>query len=168
MIWSLLVKRAAFAVLMAASFFAHGTSVDEKNSFYPRTGLLVVVEVSKEYLRYSVENSNKSLAQVEVPLNIESVPHLQFEDFNFDGYVDLSVWYLDEGMGVYTVHRIFIFNPQRDDFEEVFSSCGDDFLNVRIDKKRQFITSTVYGEDGVRSCRNKIKSFSLPRVRNSK
>ncbi|MGW8463791.1 XAC2610-related protein [Pseudomonas sp. CLCA07] len=48
--------------------------------------------------------------------------HLQIDDFNFDGATDFAVWQIDGGMGTYTIHRIFVYQPEAGFFQGVDSS----------------------------------------------
>lgn len=52
------------------------------------------------------------------------------------------MWYLDEGMGKYTIHRVFIYDPKSKDFVEAAPRCGEEFLNFRVDKVKGRLLST--------------------------
>ena len=105
--------------------------------------IAVRVLATKADINYSVTSADESRKSV-VPLDIETEPHLDVRDFNFDGHPDFAVWYLDEGMGTHTIHRIFIFEWKTQSFVEIKPRCGDEFLNLRVDKTKRTLLSTYY------------------------
>ncbi len=124
-------------------------------SFQPCPNVAVDVTVSKLSIDYSVAMSGAERTQ-SVRLDIETQPHLELNDFNFDGLQDFAVWYLDEGMGKYTVHRVFIYDTKSNDFVEAVPHCGDEFLNLRIDKIKHKLISTYYINTKPKSCSTRL------------
>lgn len=82
----------------------------------------------------------------------EKENHIIHDDYNFDGKEDFSVWHMDEGMGVYKIYRVFIYSISTDSFNEIKPSCGDEFINIIINKADKNITSTYFDENLPKKC----------------
>lgn len=125
-------------------------------NFQPCPKVAVDVTVSKSSIDYTVVTSGAERKK-SVQLDIETRPHLELNDFNFDGLQDFSVWYLDEGMGKYTIHRVFIYDLRSNDFIEAAPRCGDEFINLRVDKIRRELISTYYMNTQPVSCSTRLQ-----------
>ncbi|WP_350437369.1 XAC2610-related protein [Pseudocitrobacter faecalis] len=97
-------------------------------------------------------------------VNIENVDvssgkknHITFEDYNRDGYKDFSIWHLDEGMGTYKIYRLFIFSPPDKNFKEIKPTCGDDFVNLRIEGHD--LINMIYDDNIPKPCSIPLKSL---------
>ena len=76
--------------------------------------------------------------------------HLETNDYNFDGYTDFASFHTDDGMGVYSIYQIFIFNPQTQQFDLLefpanFKSKCDMFCDVKVDKTKKTLSSSCRG-----------------------
>ena len=60
------------------------------------------------------------------------------------------MWYIDAGMGIFKVFRVFIFSPAKNNFNEIRPTCGDDFINVRLNNSR-FI-NTLFEDNTPKTC----------------
>ena len=49
-----------------------------------------------------------------------------------DRSLDLEVWHLDEGMGTYTLHYLFLYSAQARQFVPLAPKCGSAFINLHI------------------------------------
>ncbi|WP_283189442.1 hypothetical protein [Pseudomonas sp. PMCC200344] len=78
--------------------------------------------------------------------------HIQIDDFNFDGMKDFAVWQIDDGMGTYTIHRIFVYQPEAVFFKEILPDCGDGFVNLRIESRQKALVSTYWEMNEAKSC----------------
>lgn len=126
--------------------------------------IAVRVLATKADINYSVTSADESRKSV-VPLDIETEPHLDVQDFNFDGYLDFAVWYLDEGMGTYTIHRIFVFESKTQSFVEIKPRCGDEFLNLKVNKTKRALINTYYLNNLAKVCFTRFpKTRSSSRV----
>ncbi|WP_454765450.1 XAC2610-related protein [Cupriavidus campinensis] len=85
--------------------------------------------------------------------------HIENDDYNFYGHRDFAVWHLDDGMGVYRIYRIFLYSPRRGAFVEHYSSCGDDFINIRVDRRRKALVSTYFREKVPTPCINRLGKY---------
>lgn len=91
--------------------------------------------------------------------SVEKTSHIVVDDYNFDGDKEFAVWYMDEGMGVHKVYRVFIFSRKHMKFEEVFPSCGDEFLNLEINNNKKFLQSTFFRGNAPRLCLTKVRKI---------
>jgi hypothetical protein len=76
--------------------------------------------------------------------------HFAIEDYNFDGYQDFATYHLDDGMGVYTIFQLFIYNPINSQFALLklprnFGPECDEFCDIQINKKKKTIQSSCRG-----------------------
>lgn len=86
----------------------------------------------------------------------ENKINIEINDYNFDGVKDFSVWHMDDGMGVYKMYRVFVFDIKTEDFLEIFPDCGDEFVNLKADKVSRSLISTYFYEGEPKSCISSI------------
>lgn len=98
-------------------------------------------------LEVSVSEAGKQVNQENVDVSSEEKNHITFEDYNRNGYKDFGIWHLDEGVGTYKIYRLFIFSPADKKFKEIKPTCGDDFVNVRIEGHNM-----IYDNNTPKSC----------------
>lgn len=140
-----------------ATFTAAASDPEESPlRFQPCPGVVVDITVSKEKIDYSVTTFGDPKHTL-LPLEIETQPRVEVNDFNFDGCKDFSVWYLDEGMGKYAIHRVFIYQRQTQTFIQAAPRCGEEFLNLRINKARRSLNSTYYSNNRAMTCTTRLK-----------
>ncbi|MGC0831333.1 XAC2610-related protein [Pantoea agglomerans] len=108
-------------------------------------------------LEVSVSEAGKQVNQENVDVSSEKKNHITFEDYNRDGYKDFSIWHLDEGMGTYKIYRLFLFSPADKKFKEIKPTCGDDFVNVRIEGHD--LINMIYDDNTPESCSIPLKSL---------
>ncbi len=60
-------------------------------------------------------------------------------------------------MGTYKIYRIFIFFPAEKKFKEIKSTCGDDFINIRIDGDN--LINMTYEDSAPKSCSIPLKTL---------
>ncbi|OCK51086.1 hypothetical protein BA768_18130 [Chryseobacterium sp. CBo1] len=76
--------------------------------------------------------------------------HAIIDDYNFDGYDDISFSIPDAGMGVYRTFTVFIFDPatkkfkklKEPDFSKAKCSC---FCDLKLDKVKKEVSSACRG-----------------------
>lgn len=103
----------------------------------------------------SLKIENSKTKQVQLIDNLEAsitdkASHLEINDYNFDGFTDFAVYHTDDGMGVYTIYQIFIFNPKTKQFENLkfpsnFNPQCDMFCDIKVDKTKKILTSSCRG-----------------------
>jgi hypothetical protein len=130
--------------------------LEESVKFRPHQGINATISVNRTGIEYTLTSAVKS-KKIFIPLDIESQPHLDVKDFNFDGRKDFSVWYVDEGMGNYTIHRVFVYKPRQGSFEEMLPRCGEEFLNLKINHTKQELTSTYFSKNKPMICLTRLK-----------
>ena len=87
-----------------------------------------------------------------IAFQAENELHVQIDDFNFDGAKDFAVWQINDGMGTYTIHRIFVYQPEAAFFTELTSACGDDFVNLRVEREKRALLSTYWEMNEPKLC----------------
>ncbi|KAF2514617.1 XAC2610-related protein [Flavobacterium foetidum] len=118
-----------------------------------KTKINLKLPTDSEKLEVYISKNNKTqvLHNIEISGSItDKRTNIVVEDYNFDGYKDFSVYHTDDGMGVYTVHQIFIYNPANGLFKEAKmpsdagAQCGE-FCDVTINKRNKTFESTCRG-----------------------
>jgi hypothetical protein len=147
------MKTTLTATLILAAFASAASEPDESSvTFQPYSGVVVNLTASKSKIEYDLTTLDEPKRRTLIALEVETQPHVEISDFNFDGYKDFSVWYLDEGMGQYSIHRVFIYQPKSRSFLEALPRCGEEFLNLRINKAKKSLTSTYYSNNRPLNC----------------
>ncbi|WP_250525455.1 hypothetical protein [Caballeronia sp. GAWG2-1] len=119
--------------------------------FSPVAGVDAVVEMKGKDLKWKTDRHGLIL-QGDVSIDTEKVIHFAVDSYDFSGRKGFSVWYLDDGMGTFTIHRVFTFSRLNNGFVERFPRCGDEFLNLRIDRQKRHLISTYFAHNVPRSC----------------
>lgn len=98
---------------------------------------------------------NAETGQIQLINNLEASitgkrSSLDISDYNFDGFTDFASFHTDDGMGVYTIYEIFIFNQKTKQFDRLnfpsgFNPKCDMFCDVKIDKIKKTLTSSCRG-----------------------
>lgn len=91
-----------------------------------------------------------------INIDAESKLNIEIADYNFDGNLDFSVWHMDEGMGTYLIYRVFIFKPKIKKFTEANPNCGDEFINLNLDRKSKTVSSTYFKNNTPRVCHTRL------------
>lgn len=96
--------------------------------------------------------SNKQTVNLQLP-DIDSPNfsrHATINDYNFDGFDDISFSIPDGGMGVYRIFTVFIYNTKTKKFEKLIepdfrkSKC-ECLCNLKIEKNKKIISSECRG-----------------------
>lgn len=119
----------------------------EVTTFNPTQGIEVTLKLEGSSLAFSVTSDAHSESRT-ITFEAESELRVQIDDFNFDGVKDFAIWQVDDGMGTYNIHRIFVYQPKTGTFQELQPDCGDGFVNLRVDGKRKALVS-IYWEMNV-------------------
>lgn len=131
-----------FFVVMVVVFWS-AVALAEPLSFSPDKGVSITLVPDKNNLTIITEGKNGSKTEA-ISFQTEKAMHVEMDDYNFDGFKDFSVWYIDDGMGTYSIHRIFIYIPKKSTFKELSPACGDEFINLKVDKAKKVLNSTYY------------------------
>ncbi|MFS8980299.1 hypothetical protein PO002_38655 [Cupriavidus necator] len=148
-----------FIVTLLIGLFALNATASSGTNFSPDGATRVAVHINGGHILYEIENESQKKRE-EINFEVEKQLHIEIADYNFDGRLDFSVWHTDEGMGTYTLHRVFVFSKEKNEFIENFPKCNDEFINLKVDKKNKRLIST-YFEGGIpRLCKTNLKKSS--------
>ncbi|MGU7770650.1 hypothetical protein ACV229_10770 [Burkholderia sp. MR1-5-21] len=143
------------AALMLVVFSAFG--FDYVKNFSPDVGVEANVEIKGGDLLWGVNYFGGS-AQGHITLDVDRPVHIAIGDYDFSGRRGFLVWYIDEGMGVHKIYRVFTFSPMRRGFVERFSACGDEFIDLRVEKEGRRLISSYYDEGVPKICITRLSS----------
>jgi len=120
-------------------------------TFSPNKGVEIEAYTKEQMLFYKIATS-ENIKPHEIEFDTDKKISLAIKDFNFDDHPDMSVSHLDDGMGVFTVFRVFIYSPANKDFYEIFPDCGEQFLNLRIDADNRKLISSYFSNNVPTTC----------------
>lgn len=123
----------------------------EVTTFSPTENVEATLVLDGSTLTVAVKRNAHSNSRT-IDFQSENKLHIQIDDFNFDGTKDFAVWQIDDGMGTYGFHRIFVYQPTAGTFQELRPDCGDGFVNLRIESKRKVLISTYWGMNVPKQC----------------
>ncbi|WP_124604450.1 hypothetical protein [Burkholderia sp. Bp9142] len=135
--------------MLAISFFSHAADFSKK--FSPSPGAIAVVGIEGGKLDWRLSGKN-GVRRGEVNFDTEKPLIIKIGSYDFSGRLGFWVSHADDGKGVYQVDRVFTFSPSYNGFVERFPSCGDEFVNLRVDKKRRCLMSTYWDRNIPKTC----------------
>jgi hypothetical protein len=80
---------------------------------------------------------------------------VEIDDYNFDGFKDFSLSHVDDGQGTYSIYRIFVYSRKTRNFVEIQPKCGDEFINIKLDKKNKTVINSYYSDNVMTGCSKK-------------
>jgi hypothetical protein len=121
--------------------------------FSPASGVKVVIAVEGDSLSWNVYYGGGH-SQGRVDVDTEKPIYVDVNDYDFGGGLGFAVWHVDDGMGTYSIYRVFTFSKSTNEFVErsPSSQCGDEFINLKIDKKKRRLLSTFWDQNIPRVC----------------
>jgi hypothetical protein len=134
-------------------FFSFNSYSQISTFFYQKDKTKITINLNGNFenieIRTSKNNKVQVLDSIEVSITGNKT-EISIEDYNFDGFKDFACYYLDDGMGVYRIYQIFIYNPKTNRFNELKIAAKEniscDFLcDIEIDKKRKILKSSCRG-----------------------
>ncbi|NUA28134.1 hypothetical protein [Cupriavidus basilensis] len=143
-------------VLVSCGVFAEDSTI----AFAPTPATRAVLRVDGHSVTFDIVGPEKGAHRGEIGVDTENPIHVAVDDYSFDGRKGFSIWSVDEGMGVYTIHRVFLYSIDQSTFVEAHPACGHQFINLKVDKLRRWLTSTYYEDNIPRLCMTR-----LPEVR---
>lgn len=150
------VLSALLILPLANAIPALGSTVSQIATFKPVEKVEAVVTQDGSTFTVSVKSDVLAKTKITTFEALNDL-HVQIDDFNFDGMKDFAVWHVDDGMGTYTVHRIFVYQPEAGFFKELTPACGDDFANLRLERDKRTLLSTFWEMNEPKLC---VTSFS--------
>lgn len=121
--------------------------------FFPIKGHRVLLEI--QGVTILVKENGRPDKVIE--LDAEKKIHIEISDYNFDGVKDFSVWHMDDGMGVYKMYRVFVFDIKTEGFLEIFPDCGDEFINLKVNNVLRYLISTYFEGGEPKSCMSFVR-----------
>lgn len=139
--------------LLVLLLFSYVTGVNAQNFIVvePEAGSKATISVNEKTVSFTV-NSAKGIQEESFLVETEKSIHVSVGDYDFDGKKEFSVWYMDDGHGTYTLHRIFLFSPGIKKFIEIHPQCGDEFINLKVNRRKKNLTSTYFENNIAKLC----------------
>ena len=144
------MKKSIFLFVFLMSQWLLCYSADDFEFFVNKTSKAKISVVEGRVV-YEIK-TNEEIASGYFEFDAEAKLKIKSDDFNFDGNIDFDIWHFDEGMGVYTVHRLFVFDPSGKIFYEIFPSCGEQFMNLEVDRSKRILYSTFFFRNKPKRC----------------
>ena len=94
--------------------------------------------------------------QKTIALETEKRLKISVEDYNFDGHKDFAISHVDDGMGTYQVSQVYVYSAQAEKFIPLAPKCGDEFINLAVDKARRTLTSSYVVVNKYKTCQMKF------------
>lgn len=120
-------------------------------SFSPLKGVDAVIEVHGSRVDLVVTRLHIAMRDT-IEVETEKTLRVVVEDYNFDGYSDFSVSHTDDGMGSYEISEVFTYSANEGKFIRLAPTCGEEFVNLRIEKKKRRLLNTYTQGNRFRTC----------------
>lgn len=145
-------KNILLATLFLASSLVYASEDRQKYKIITKHQNFIIVTTDNDYQNgshtlFTISNQTTGeIQQISSENGIREEPlDIHVEDYNFDGYKDLSFSHTDDGMGVYEIYDIFIFNRKNKKFESLTippntkAKCDGGFADVRLNHKKKMV-----------------------------
>lgn len=142
------IKKYSIAIALV---FWNALAFAQPTTFNPEKGVNVTLTQDEAGLAVTSESKGQSRTET-ISFETEKALNIEIDDFNFDGFKDFSAWHIDDGMGTYVIHRIFIYQPVDGSFKELAPACGDEFINLKRDAAKKVLNSTYYENNQPKLC----------------
>jgi len=141
-------------LLAAATVAVHSPAdaADSATTFSPAAGVKATLTVRDQQVELTVTGPRGRTTET-LPFETEQPLRIKVDDYNFDGHTDFSVSHVDDGKGTYDLYDIYVYAPKTGKFERLAPACGEDFINVRLDRKRRALINTRVENYRFTSCR---------------
>ncbi len=136
-------------IMLATSFLV--CAADIYKTFSPYPGAVAEIGIDGGNLFWSFSERSET-RRGEVNFDTNKPLNLEIGSYDFSGRLGFLVSYMDDGMGVYEIYRIFTFSPSSNEFVERFPSCGDEFINLTVDRKSHSLLSTYWDRNIPKRC----------------
>ncbi|MBN3722774.1 hypothetical protein [Burkholderia sp. Ac-20379] len=127
-------------------------------SFHPAPGVSASISIQSDDLCWEITR-DAIPARDCIKVRSEAVPHIDIQDFDFSGMPGFSIWQMDEGKATYSIYRIFTYSRIRNTFIERTPnpSCGDEFINLRVDRHKRRLLSTFWNQNTPELCITRLR-----------
>ncbi len=137
------------AVALAASSCAFANDGDV--TFSPASGVVATLLVRGQQVELTLQGLHGDSRQV-IGVETERPLRIDVEDYNFDGHRDFAISRLDDGMGTYRIHQVYVYAASEGRFVALAPKCGDEFINLRVDKRNRALINSYVEEQRYRTC----------------
>jgi len=120
-------------------------------TFAPSPGVVAVLKINGKNLSWK-SSEKSSVKQGEVTFDAGNPLDIEIGSYDFSGRLGFRVSHTDDGKGGYRVDRVFTFSRSSNEFVERFPSCGDGFVNLKLDKRRRCLVSTYWDRNVPKIC----------------
>lgn len=127
-----------------------GEKYDGSDKYLLHDAVLAFNHSYNNHFTIAYPDGKKTAIELQSPDQPSFARQSIIEDYNFDGYDDIAFSVPDEGMGVYRIFDIYLYNPQSKRFEKLkepdysHSSCSC-LCDVTVDKEKKLLTTGCRG-----------------------
>lgn len=125
-----------------------------RTEFAPTKGVQAVLTVKGQEVELNIEGPGVQVAET-IAVETEKKLRVKVEDYNFDGYKDFSISHTDDGMGTYEISLVYVYSPKEKKFVPLAPRCGDEFINLVVNKSRKTLTNSYFVDNQFRTCKAK-------------
>ena len=138
----------AFLILFSVNCFC------QKNfQWYQKDKTKIEIKAINDFEKLEITNSKTKKTQLitDIETSItDKITYVAIDDYNFDGYTDFALYRTDDGMGVYTIFQIFIYNSRDNQFNKLKIPADsnpdcDEFCDIQVNKKKKILQSSCRG-----------------------
>ena len=159
-----------FSQILAVSYAQTNTETEgqiEKYfvQFSPNSKTSVSMKITPMEINYSIQILNEGIKYGKIfvdddGLFMNPVRSITIDDFDLNGDLDFVIESLGGGMGTFSVSRVFVYSREKMDFVELFSACGEGFIELRVEKEKKQLLSMYYTDFNVtKTCVTKLKKM---------
>ena len=149
------MKTSAALIAIAAAAIAANVlaQVDDAGpiAFSPAKGVRAELRVKDHAVELDLVNEGESATET-IAVETEKKLRVRIEDYNFDGHKDFSISHTDDGMGTYEVSQVYVYSPRERKFVPLAPRCGDEFINLALNKSRKTLTNSYMVDNKYRTC----------------
>ena len=139
-------------VLVAMLASEHARSADPESSvFSPAKGVTAQLEVRGHEVQLSLVSHDGRMNDT-LAIDTEKPLRIKVEDYNFDGYKDFAISHTDDGMGTYEIFYVYAYSRAEKKFRPLLPRCGDQFINLAIDRAGRTLTNSYFRGNRIRTC----------------
>lgn len=132
---------------------AHSDEVKEFH-FSPEGSVQATIAVVDREVSFSTRSGGRDKAS-KLMIDSERPVRVEIDDYNFDGFKDFSISHIDDGQGTYSIYRIFVYSKKNKTFVEIQPKCGDEFINIKVNKKTSTVTNSYFRDNVMTGCSKK-------------
>lgn len=121
-----------------------------RTEFSPAKGVQAVLTVKGQEVELNLAGATETIA-----VETEKKLRIKVEDYNFDGYKDFAISHTDDGMGTYEISLVYVYSPKEKKFVPLAPRCGDEFINLALNKAKKTLTNSYIVDNKYRTCQAK-------------